>query len=155
MIVEAEVTIDGSKEAIWAVITDIENAAETISGIEDVEVLEKPEVGLVGLKWRETRTLFGKTATEEMWITDTAENEYFKTAAVSRLFIYIGTIHIAEHDGSSSLTMTHDSRPQGFVAKLLSLPMGFVFKGVIRKALLQDLNDIKAAVEQRRSSPTA
>jgi len=26
--------------------------------------------------------------------------------------------------------------------------MGFLFKGVARKALLQDLNDIKAAVEQ-------
>ncbi len=43
---------------------------------------------------------------------------------------------------------THESKPQGFGAKLLSVPMGFVFKGVMKKALLQDLNDIKAAVEQ-------
>jgi len=151
VIVEVQVTINGSKEAIWAVITNVENAAETISGIEDVEVLKRPEDGLLGLKWRETRTLFGKTATEEMWITDAAENEYFKSAAESHGFIYLSTISISEHNGSSSLTMTHDSRPQGFLAKLLALPMGFVFKSVIRKALLQDLNDIKAAVEQRRS----
>jgi hypothetical protein len=27
----------------------------------------------------------------------------------------------------------------------------FLFKGVVKKALLQDLNDIKSAVEQERS----
>ena len=87
MIVEVQVTINGSKEAILAVITNIENASETISGIEKVEVLERPENGLVGLKWRETRTLFGKTATEEMWITDAAENEFYQTRAESHGFI--------------------------------------------------------------------
>jgi len=35
MIVEAQVTINGSKPAIWAAITNIENASETISGIEN------------------------------------------------------------------------------------------------------------------------
>ena len=47
MIVEAHVTINGSKAAIWATITNIENASETISGIENIEVLEKPANGLV------------------------------------------------------------------------------------------------------------
>jgi len=65
MIVEAQVTINGSKAAIWVAITNIENAAETISGIENIKVLEKPANGLVGLKWRETRTPFGKPATAE------------------------------------------------------------------------------------------
>jgi hypothetical protein len=44
-----------------------------------------------------------------------------------------------------------DSKPQRIVAKLLSIPMLFLFKGVAKKALLQDLNDIKSAVEQERS----
>jgi hypothetical protein len=78
MIVEAQVTINGSKAAIWAAITNIENASETISGIENIEVLEKPANGLVGLKWRETRMLFGKPATAEKWITDAVENEFYK-----------------------------------------------------------------------------
>jgi hypothetical protein len=46
------------------------------------------------------------------------------------------------------LTSSHDSKPQGIVAGLLSIPTGFLFKGVAKKALLQDLNDIKSAVEQ-------
>jgi len=148
MIVKAQVTINGSRESIWSVVTDIENAPKTISGIENVEVLEKPESGLVGLKWRETRTLFGKTATEEMWITEAAENDFYKTRAESHGVIYVSTVGISEQDDGISLTMAHESIPQGFVARLLSIPMGFVFKGAMKKAFLQDLNDIKARVEQ-------
>ena len=81
MIVEVQVTINGSREAIWAAITNIENASDTISGIERIEVLEKPAKGLVGLKWRETRMLFGKPATADKWITDAAENQFYKTKA--------------------------------------------------------------------------
>ena len=149
MIVEAEVNIDESREAIWAVVTDIENAAKTINGIEEVEILEQPENGLVGLKWRETRTLFGKTATEEMWITESVDNEFYKVRAESHGFIYISTVSISAQNGSNTLTMTHDSKPQGFMAKLMSIPMGFVFKSVARKAFLEDLNDIKTAVESQ------
>ncbi len=34
MLVRVQLTINASKEAIWAAITDIENAVETIRGIE-------------------------------------------------------------------------------------------------------------------------
>ena len=124
MIVEAQITINGSKEAIWDVITDIESAAETVSGIDKVEILEEPKNGLVGLKWRETRTVFGKTATEEMWITEAVENEFYKSRAESNGFVYISTRRIIEQSGGNSLTMTHDSQPQSFMAKLMSIPDG-------------------------------
>ena len=141
------VTYNGSKAAIWAAITNIENASETISGIENIEVLEKPANGLVGLKWRETRTLFGKPATAEKWITDAAENKFYKTRAESDGFVFLTTISISECSGGITLTSSHETKPQGIVARLKSAPM-FLFKGVIRKAIVQDLNDIKAAVEQ-------
>jgi hypothetical protein len=148
MLVEVQVTINGSKAAIWAAITNIENASETISGIENIEVLEKPTNGLVGLKWRETRMLFGKPATAEKWITDAAENEFYKTRAESHGFVFLSTMSISESSGGVTLTSSHDSQPQSVVARLQSIPMGILFKGVAKKALLQDLNDIKSAVER-------
>ena len=148
MIVEAQVTINGSKAAIWAAITNIENASEIISGIENIEVLEKPANGLVGLKWRETRMLFGKPATAEKWITDAAENEFYKTRAEDRGVVFITTVGISESSDGITLTSSHDSQPQVFVARLMSIPMGILFKGVAKKAILQDLKDIKSAVEQ-------
>ena len=149
MIVGVQVTINGSKAAIWAAITNIENASKIISGILNIEILEKPANGLVGLKWRETRMFFGKPATVEKWITDAAENEFYKTRAVDNGFVFLSTMSISESgNGSITLTSSHDSQPQGIVARLLSIPMGLLFKGVAKKALLQDLNDIKSAVEQ-------
>jgi hypothetical protein len=150
MIVESQVTIDGSRAAIWAAITDIENASETISGILKTEVLEKPANGLVGLRWRETRMLFGKPATAEKWITDAAENAFYTTRAEDKGFLFLSTMSISEGpNGSHTLTSSHDSRPQSVGAKFMAIPMRLLFKGVAKRALLQDLNDIKSAVERK------
>lgn len=147
MIVEVQVTVNGSKAAVWAAITNIENASAIISGIENIEIVEKPTNGLVGLKWRETRMLFGKPATVEKRLTEAAENEFYKTRAESDGFVFLSTTRIAESSSGITLMSSHVTEPQGFVARLQALPM-FLFKGVAKKALLQDLNDIKSAVEQ-------
>ena len=147
MMVEAQVVINGSKAAVWAVITDIANAATIIRGIEKIEVVEKPTSALVGLKWKETRMLFGKPATVEKWITEAKENEYYTTRAEDSGFVFVTTNRISEGSGGVTLTSAHETTPQGFVAQLKSTPM-FLFKGMIKKAILQDLNDIKAVVER-------
>jgi len=148
MLVDVQVTIHGSRAAIWAAITAIDNASEILSGVLKAEVIEKPASGLVGLKWRETRMLFGEAATAEKWITEAVEQEFYKTRAEDNGFVFVSTLSISERDGVMTLTSVHDSIPQTFKARLMSLPMGLLFKGVAKKALLQDLNDIKAAVEK-------
>ena len=55
---------------------------------------------------------------------------------------------ISESNGGMTLTSSHDSRPHGLIARLKALPM-FLFKGMMKKVILQDLNDIKAAVERK------
>ena len=148
MIVEVQVTINASRTAVWNAITNIENAAEFISGIEKIEVVEKPATGLVGFKWRETRMSLGKPATVEIWITDAVENEYYKTRAESDGYLFLSTMSISESSDGITLTSTHDYKPQSAAAKLKSISM-FLFRGMIKKILQQDLNDIKSAVEQK------
>ncbi|MBK9287894.1 MAG: SRPBCC family protein [Flavobacteriales bacterium] len=147
MIVEAQITINGSKAVVWAATTNIANFAELLSGVEKIEVVERPATGLVGLKWKETRILFGKPATVEKWITEAKENEFYTTRAEDSGFVFITTNRISGSDGSVTLTGIHETQPQGFAAKLKSLPVVF-FKGMIKKAILQDLNDIKTEVER-------
>jgi len=149
VIVQAQVSIQGSRAAVWAAIADIENAADIVNGIESIEVLERPASGLVGLKWRETRMLFGKPASAVKWVTEAVENEFYTTRAEEQGFVYTATLSLAEGPGGVTLTSAHDSLPQTFGARLMTLPMGLFFKGAIRKALLQDLDDIKAAVERQ------
>jgi len=151
MTVEAQVTINGSRAAVWAAITNIENAAEIISGVEKIEIVEKPASGLVGMTWRETRMLFGKTATVEKVIVAAAENKFYTTEARDGGFLFTTYHRIADHEGPLILRSIHETKPQGFIAWLKAIPMTF-FKGVIKKAVLQDLNDIKAAVERGGSN---
>lgn len=149
MLVEVQVTIHGSRAAVWSAVTDIEHAAEILSGVDDIEVLERPASGLVGLRWRETRTLFGKPATAEKWITDAVENEFYKTRAEDNGFVFLTSVRLSESHDGVTLTSSHDSKPQGLAARLMAMPM-VLFKGVAKKALRQDLDDIKATVEGTR-----
>jgi len=89
---------------------------------------------------------FGKPAVVEKRITEAAENEFYKTTAESDGFVFLSTMSISESGGVVTLTSSHDTRPRGIVAKLKSIPMP-LFKSMVRKALVQDPNDIKSAVE--------
>src|SRR5262245_59702826 len=126
MIVEVQAPINGTKAAVWAAITNIEHASQIISGIMKIEVLENPASGLVGLKWRETRMLFGKPTGVDKWITDAVENEYYKTKAEDSGFVFVTTMRIAESSGGVTLTSSHETQPQGLVSRIKSLPM-FLF----------------------------
>ncbi len=147
MEISAQVTINAPINQVWAAVADIENAATRISGIDAVEILAPASDGLVGLKWRETRTLFGKTATEVMWITDAVENEFYDTRAESHGSIYRTRISVAQDPTGTTLTMRFRGEPVTFVAKLFTVPMGWMVKGSMRKVVQQDLEDIKKAVE--------
>ena len=97
----------------------------------------------------ETRLLFDKPAIAEKWIMEAAENQFYKTRAEDNGFVFLTTMRISESGGGMTLTSSHDSQPQTFVARLMSIPMMLLFKGVVRKAVLQDLKDYKAAVERK------
>lgn len=149
MNVEVQVEINGTKENVWKVITDIENSTNTIRGIEKIEVLEKPADGIIGLKWRETRTMFGRTATEVMWITDAVENQYYKTRAESHGAVYVTTLKIMDAGENVRLSMNFEGKPQTFGAKIMSALTSGMAKKATQEALMQDLMDIKARVENK------
>jgi carbon monoxide dehydrogenase subunit G len=147
MTVDVAVTIDAPRERVWRVVTDIENAARAIPAIESIEVLERPGAGLLGLKWRETRTLFGKTATEVMWVTDVDEGTSYTTEARSHGSIYRTRIGLSGDDGAVRLGMEFHAEPQSLGARVASVVLGPVMKRAVRKALLGDLEAAKREAE--------
>lgn len=147
MQLETSIEINAPQADVWEVISDIDGASERISGINAVEILERPDSGLVGLKWKETRTMFGKEASEVMWITDVEDGTMYKTRAESHGAVYISWLALSEKEGVTTLTMGFEGQPQGLVAKLMSMLMGPMMKKSTIKAIEQDLADIKVAVE--------
>ena len=147
MEVSVDIVINASKEAVWKVITDIDAAKDNITAINSIEVLERPDSGLVGLKWKETRTMFGKEASEVMWITDSEENVTYRTRAESHGSIYVSWHKLEEVEAGVKYTMGFSGKAQSMGAKIMNGLMGWMMKSSTKKALMKDLEDIKAVAE--------
>lgn len=138
--------IDASRDRIWNVITDIDSWADTITGIVSIEVIDRPEVGVVGLKWREKRVLFGKEALETMWISAAETNRWYETTAENHGAIYSTRMSLDDSNDKISLTMTFAAKPTTVAARLMSL-MSFMFNGAMRKMMQKDLSDVRRIAE--------
>lgn len=148
MKVTVDIEIEKPKEVIWSAITDIENCSNMISSIIDLKILNQPEDGVVGLKWKETRLMFGKEASEIMWITEAVENEYYCTRAESHGSVYITKLSLIETGSNTLLTMSFTGEAQTLIVKIVSACMGVFIRSSMKKALQKDLEDIKKYVEQ-------
>lgn len=139
-------TIRAPRARVWEIITDIENAAETISAITELTVLERPNQGLLGLKWTETRVMFGKDAQETMWISAAEDQQWYETTAENHGAIYKSRLEIRDADEGVELSMRFDATPTNFKSRIMC-GMFSLFQGSAKKALQQDLKDIKARAE--------
>ena len=144
-----DIEIKALKEKVWKVITDIENSVNTISGIEKIEILNKPKDTVVGLKWKETRTIFGKSATETMWITEATENDYYKTRAESNGAIYQTILKLSEKENTTFLTMEFNSEAITIKGKIMAFIFGRMLNKTMKKLIKKDLIDIKTTVENK------
>lgn len=147
--VSCTVEVSAPPQAVFDQVADIPHAAEFITGIDSIEMLTSGPVG-TGTRWREARTMFGRTATEEMEITDFQPPKSYSVKAESHGALYESVIRVEPSGAGSRLTMDFEATPVSFMAKL----MRFMMKGMmasVEKHLRQDLADIKTAVETRTS----
>ena len=70
-------------------MSDIENAGIYIDGLTKIKVLKPAMEGLLELKWRETRVMFGQETAEEMWVTEVEEVKSYQTRSESHGYIYL------------------------------------------------------------------
>lgn len=142
--------VDAGPESVWAIITDFDLFEQTVSAIEKVERLDDGEGFGVGTRWRETRTMFGRTATEDMEVTSIDDGRSYVTEANSHGAHY-RTVMSVEPLGSdrSRLSTRFGAEPHGFFTKVMAATVGRLFERATRKALEQDLAEIAAAAQAR------
>jgi hypothetical protein len=132
-------------EAVFAVVSDILRWPLTIRSVQSIELLT-PGPLEKGTRFRETRTLFGRTTTQDMEIAD------FEPPRRLRIIPYDPDLryeldHIIDAlGGGSRLLMVFRSRPQTIAGKGL-LPLMSPFLEIrLRDELEQDMDDLTAAV---------
>jgi carbon monoxide dehydrogenase subunit G len=131
---------------VWAKVTDLEGSVDAISGIEAVEVLTDGPFDL-GTRWRETRTMFGKTATEVMTVSAIDNGHSYTTVADSHGAHYESTVSVEPTASGSRLTMTFTGTPTSTMGKVMAALTGWMAKGATIKALQKDLDDLKRVCE--------
>lgn len=149
--VVVERRVAASQGRVWEALTDLGAMDRVLSGVTKVEVLTEGVFG-VGTRWRETRRMFGKEATEEMWVTASVPPERYVVEAASHGSRYVSK-WVLRADGPTTTTvlMTFSAEPTGAVTGLLAKVMGGVGARAVRKAVAKDLDDVAAWVEGRRS----
>lgn len=134
-------------DVVFAVASDLPRAAEHISGIERIEMLSPGPVG-VGTRWKETRTMFGRSATEELEVAAFDPPHGYTIASESCGAAFECRFSFQPSDGGTLVTLDLEYRPVSMFAKLMS-PLSGMMIGSAEKAMRQDLADLKQAAESR------
>lgn len=149
--------IDAPKEAVFAAASDFPNAAAFISAIDRVEMLTPANDGSpigVGTRFKETRTMFGKQATETMEVTEFDPPRAYTLSALSCGVRYHSRVTVIDEtpgSGDSGCRLSFDIKgtPTTMTARVVGTLMSPLMKGAMRKAMEKDMADIKQTIEDQ------
>jgi carbon monoxide dehydrogenase subunit G len=148
MEVHAARHVNAPPEKLWALVTNLDGFADVIASIESVERLDGGSGFGLGTKWRETRVMFGRTATEDMWVAEIEPGRSYVVEAASHGAEYRTTQSVEPVDGGGSrLALSFSGKPVSALAKVMSATVGRFFEKATRRAFERDLIDVAAAAE--------
>jgi hypothetical protein len=132
-------------DVVFALASDFAGAPGRIKGIVKVEILTPGPVG-VGTRFRETRVMFGKEAPEEMELATFDPGKSYELPGQSCGAEYRSTFRFVPDGGGTRLELEFHARAVTFFAKLMT-PLSWLMKGMIKKCIEQDMDDLKQAAE--------
>lgn len=144
---EVRRTIAAAPESVWRIVTDLDGAVDVLSAVTRIERLDGGGEMAVGTRWRETRTMFGRSATEQMTVTQLDPGRSYTVTASSNGVDYTSGMSVAPVAGGTELTFSFAAQPTSLLSRLMSATMGWMFASATRKAVEKDLADIAAAAE--------
>lgn len=138
--------IDAPPERVFSKATALGEAPRFIRAIKSLEVLTPGPVGK-GTRFRETRTMFGRDATEEMEVTEFEPPRRFVLGARNHGCRYRSEMLFRPAGSGTEVEMSFTGEPLTFAAKVMSVVLRPMMKSMA-KICAKDLEDLKAAVER-------
>lgn len=138
-------------ERVFELFTDIEHAAERVSGIKKIEVMSTGPFNL-GYRWTETREVGGRLDDAAMEITSFERNRTYTVThhkgSVLGSGVRIDTTFTFEPvpDGTR-VSIEFELHPEGLPPGVL-LPLEWAIGGKVRHVLSDDLKDLKTSIER-------
>ncbi|QEG35548.1 SRPBCC family protein [Bythopirellula goksoeyrii] len=132
-------------EIVFPLLSDLEHAADNISGIDQIEVLTDGPMG-AGTRFRETRTTFGKQTTEEMVVTAFDEPHGYTVECDSSGAHYVATYVLIPDIWGTTVKVDFDCQATTLLAKAMA-PLTLLMMGPMKKCVEGDLEDVKQLAE--------
>jgi len=129
-------------ERAFEVYTDLENAVERIPDITALEVLSEGPFGN-GTRWRETRVMFKKEATEEMWVTGFDPPKSYSVEAESHGMHYSTLFTFTPDGNGTKVSWNFSGTAQTTGAKIMAPIFNVLMKGTMKKCMLRDLEALR------------
>lgn len=145
MKIEARCVIQAPREKVFEVFSDLNNLPKNVTAITGIEVLTKGKIG-EGTRFKETRVMFGKEASEIMQITEFIPPEKITEEASSNGMHYTSQWNFTETDGLTTVTIHFQGKAITLLAKIFSLVF-FFMAGSMKKAFIADMQDLKNVIE--------
>jgi uncharacterized membrane protein len=140
-------SIAAPADRVWAVFTDISAAPDNLSAVDAIELLT-PGPFAEQLRWKETRRIYGRTATEEMWVSALDAGRAYTVSAGATGTKYQSHFEfVPTGDASTTVHFTFSGESHG-VARVISAVMWPLFKRKLAKELSRDLDDLAKVCEQ-------
>ncbi|MEU8522746.1 SRPBCC family protein [Streptomyces sp. NBC_01216] len=147
--VVVERRIEATPGPVWETLTDLKGLERVLGGVDRVEVLTEGGFG-VGTRWRETRRMLGREATEEMRVTVSEPPDRYVVEADSHGMHYVTEFTLRPAGpGATMVRMTFSATPAGGAASgLLARLLGDLGSRAVRRAVARDLADVAVAVQR-------
>ncbi|MHC4429783.1 MAG: SRPBCC family protein, partial [Planctomycetota bacterium] len=138
--------IEAPQAAVFQLFADMNRAADHLSGVVRLEKLTDGPVGK-GTRFRETRVIFKKEATEELEITDFDPPRSYTVGCESCGCTYSTTMHFVPNGNVTDVEVEMESRPVTFMAKIMSPFTNLMMSKLMQKCFDKDLEDLKKVAE--------
>lgn len=136
---------------VFALMTGFEKGAETIRAITKVEMLTPGPVGN-GTRFRETRVMFGKEASEVMEVREFEPPRRFVLAAESHGCRYRTELLFEPAGSGTRVSMLFSAVPLTLGAKIVWFLTKPFMSGLLARTCAQDLRDVKEVLEARAAA---
>jgi hypothetical protein len=138
---------------VFACAADLRNAPAMISAITRLDVLTDGPIGS-GTRFRETRRMFNREATEEMTIGGFDPPNGYSVDCENHGCRYHSEFRFTPDAGGTKATFVFEATPLTLWARVMGVVMRPMMKSAV-KSCAKDLDDLKAYVEARRSPSPA
>jgi carbon monoxide dehydrogenase subunit G len=137
--------IGAPRDKVFACLSDFRRAPERIKGIKKVEMLTDGPVG-VGTRFRETRIVFKREASEVMEVTAFNPPIGYTLACNSCGCRYESEFRLTPRGAGTDVEMRFAVQPLTLFAKVMGSLMRPMFKMCLTE-MGKDLDDLKASIE--------